>query len=90
MGRNRYGTLLQPESWGINSLVMWSWTMAECDCQRAFSPIKQYSNYLLTSETRAAKGFSQAYILMIRIPETTSFMMRILLSVCAAVLLLRK
>lgn len=45
--------------------------------------------HLLTSEMRAAKGFSQAYILMIRIPDTTSFMVRILLSVSTAVLLLR-
>lgn len=45
--------------------------------------------HLLTSAMRAAKGFSQAYILMIRIPDTTSFMVRILLSVSTAVLLLR-
>lgn len=44
--------------------------------------------HLLTSETRAAKGFSHAYILMILIPDTTSFIVRILLSVRAAVLLL--
>lgn len=44
--------------------------------------------HLRTSEIRAAKGFSQAYILMIRIPDTTSFMVRILLSVSTAVLLL--
>lgn len=46
--------------------------------------------YLLTSETRAENGFSHAYILMILIPETTSFMMRILLSARTAVLLLKK
>lgn len=44
--------------------------------------------YPLTSETSAAKGFSQAYILMILIPDTTSFIVRILLSVRTAVLLL--
>lgn len=41
------------------------------------------------SETRAANGFSQAYIFMILIPDTTSFIMRILLSVRVAVLLLK-
>lgn len=40
-------------------------------------------------ETRAANGFSQAYIFMILIPDTTSFMVRILLSVRVAVLLLK-
>lgn len=44
--------------------------------------------YLRTSVTRAAKDFSQAYILMILIPDTTSFIVRILLSVRTAVLLL--
>lgn len=48
------------------------------------------SFYLLTSVTRAENGFSHAYILMIRIPDTTSFMMRILLSVRRAVLLLKQ
>lgn len=46
--------------------------------------------YFLTSETSAANGFSQAYILMILIPDTTSFIVRILLSVKAAVLLLKR
>lgn len=45
--------------------------------------------YLLMSETRAANGFSQAYILIILIPDTTSFIVRILLSVRVAVLLLK-
>lgn len=41
------------------------------------------------SATRVANGFSQAYIFMILIPDTTSFIVRILLSVRVAVLLLK-
>lgn len=53
---------------------------------------KSYQFYpnLLTSVTRAENGFSHAYILMILMPDTTSFMMRILLSVRTAVLLLQR
>ena len=45
--------------------------------------------YPLNRETRDAKGFSQAYILMMRMPDTTSFMVRILLSVSTTVLFLQ-
>lgn len=48
------------------------------------------SIYLLTSSTNAAKGFSQPYILMTRIPEMTSFMVRILSSVKTAVSALKQ
>lgn len=51
---------------------------------------KYFNHYLLTSVTKAENGFSQAYILMILMPDTTSFIMRILLSVRTAVLLLQK
>lgn len=44
--------------------------------------------YLLTSQTRAENGFSHAYILMILMPDSISFMIRILLSAWAADLLL--
>lgn len=44
--------------------------------------------YLLTAATTAEKGISHAYILMILMPDTTSFMMRILWSASIAVLLL--
>lgn len=44
--------------------------------------------YLLTEVTTAEKGISHAYILMILMPDTTSFMMRILWSASTAVLLL--
>lgn len=45
-------------------------------------------NHLLMLFTRSANDFSQAYIFMIRIPAITSFMVLILTSVKAAVLLL--
>lgn len=51
--------------------------------------MKRGKTYLLMLETRAANGFSQAYIFMILIPDTTSFIVRILLSVSVAVLLLK-
>lgn len=51
--------------------------------------LKKGQNYLLMLETRAANGSSQAYILIILIPDTTSFIVRILLSVRVAVLLLK-
>lgn len=51
--------------------------------------MKRGKTYLLMLETRAANGFSQAYIFMILIPDTTSFIVRILLSASAAVLLLK-
>lgn len=41
--------------------------------------------YLLTSSTKAAKGFSHPYIFITRIPEMTSFIVRILSSVKTAV-----
>lgn len=45
--------------------------------------------YLLNSVIRSANGFSQAYIFIILMPVITSFMVLILTSVNAAVLLLR-
>lgn len=46
--------------------------------------------YLLTSFTSEANGFSQPYIFITRIPEMTSFMVRILSSVRTAVSALKQ
>lgn len=46
--------------------------------------------YLLTSFTSKANGFSQPYIFITRIPEMTSFMVRILSSVRTAVSALKQ
>lgn len=46
--------------------------------------------YLLTSFTSEANGFSQPYIFITRIPEMTSFMVRILSSVRIAVSALKQ
>ena len=45
-------------------------------------------SYLLSLDISLLNAFSQAYILMTRIPEITSFMMRTRLSVTSADLLL--
>lgn len=46
---------------------------------------RRVQTHLLISSTKAAKGSSQAYILITRTPEMTSFMVRILSSVRTAV-----
>lgn len=47
-------------------------------------------NYLLTSSTNPTKGFSHPYIFITRIPEMTSFIVRILSSVRTAVSALKQ
>lgn len=69
------------------SLYPWKHTNNIC---QLFTKGIIFIPHLLTSVTRAENGFSQAYILMILMPDTTSFMMRILLSVWSAVLVLQK
>lgn len=52
--------------------------------------LQKVNFYRRTSVTRADSGFSQAYILIILMPDTTSFMMRIRPSVRTDVLLLNE
>lgn len=66
-----------------------SQTNCFCLWKTAAVPIKVHP-YRLTSVTRAENGFSHAYILMILMPDSTSFMIQILLSARVADLLLNK
>lgn len=67
-------------------------------CDKIITPYKNLelktyeakSIYLLTSSTNAAKGFSHPYIFITRIPEMTSFIVRILSSVKTAVSALKQ